>query len=34
VTLRKYGSREQESMPAEEFRARLLEAIRTRDKSF
>ncbi|MEA2429292.1 MAG: threonyl-tRNA synthetase [Thermoleophilaceae bacterium] len=34
VTLRKHGSREQESMPAEEFRARLLEAIRTRDKAF
>jgi threonyl-tRNA synthetase len=34
VTLRKHGSREQESMPADEFRARLLEAIRTRDNAF
>lgn len=33
VTLRRHGSREQETMPAEEFRARVREAIRTRAQS-
>ena len=33
VTLRRYGTREQETMPVEEFRARLGEAIRTRAAS-
>ena len=34
ITLRRHGQREQETMPAEEFRARVREAIRTRAKSF
>jgi threonyl-tRNA synthetase len=33
VTLRRYGTREQETMPAEEFRSRIGEAIRTRAPS-
>ena len=33
VTLRRYGQREQETMAADEFRARMREAIRTRAKS-
>jgi threonyl-tRNA synthetase len=33
VTLRRYGEREQQTMPADEFRARVAEAIRTRSRS-
>jgi threonyl-tRNA synthetase len=33
VTLRRHGSRDQETMPAEEFRARVREAIASRSKS-
>ncbi|MGM0574874.1 MAG: threonine--tRNA ligase [Myxococcota bacterium] len=33
VTLRRYGQREQETMPAAEFQRRLLEAIRTRSRT-
>jgi|tagenome__1003787_1003787.scaffolds.fasta_scaffold20956449_2 threonyl-tRNA synthetase len=33
VTLRRYGQREQETMPAEEFRARVREAIASRSQS-
>jgi threonyl-tRNA synthetase len=34
VTLRRYGSREQQSMPLSEFQARLQQAIQTRSQSF
>jgi threonyl-tRNA synthetase len=33
VTLRRYGQRDQETMPADEFRARIGEAIRARARS-